>query len=104
MEAFNHCGVEVSPNTSVPVYYKLFIPAKNRTVIARTRQTGLRDNSCFVHFDGRRQCALLKKVVVLDGKEFAVAVPLSKATRQLCSDSVTNAKLNSHLCTFNPPL
>jgi hypothetical protein len=101
-EAFNQCGVVVP--TRVLVYNELAVKT-NRTVSARTRQQTLRDNSGFVYsHSGRNQYALLKKVVVCDGREYAVALTLSHATRQLCSDEVTNAKLNSHLTTLNPPL
>jgi len=49
----------------------------------------------------------MKKVVVCESgttcQAFAVVVPLISAGVTLCSDTVTNAQLDSHLVTLRPP-
>lgn len=75
----------------------------NRTVSVRKRQT-LRDNSGFVYSSGGTQHYAILKKIVSHGDEYALAIALSPATHQLCSDNTTNSRLNDHLTTLNPPM
>lgn len=101
-EAFSQRGVVIPANARVLVYQKLAIAATRRTVAASSSRQTLRDNSCFVYC--RNEYALLQKVISFSGEEFALAVPLSRATKQLCNDDVTNSELNAHLSTLDPPV
>ena len=102
IEVFQRCGVEMPTTTKVLVYQQMIVA--NKTVSVGMKRRTLRDNSGFVYSSGGTQHFAILKKIVSHGDEYALAFALSPATHQLCSDDTTNAGLNDHLTTFNPPM
>ena len=73
------------------------------------QQETLRNNSCLVYTtpSGSNSYGIMKKDIVCESgttcQAFAVVVPLIPAGVTLCSDTVTNAQLDSHLVTLHSP-
>jgi len=94
----------------VLVYSKLLLTESNRILAACTRQQEtLRNNSCLVYTtpSSSNGYGIMEKNLVCESgttcQAFPVVVPLIPAGVTLCSDTVTNAQLDSRLVTLHSP-
>jgi len=94
----------------VLVYSKLLLTESNRILAACTRQQEtLRNNSCLVYTtpSSSNGYGIMEKNLVCESgttcQAFPVVVPLIPAGVTLCSDTVTNAQLDSHLVALHLP-
>ena len=101
---FQSCNITI-PSSSVVTYKKIHLISSGRFIIATPKLKTLRDNSgiIFKNMDGRQCYGQLLNVICFDSSERSIKLcyllinQLTPASKTLCQDSDTNARLNDHI-------
>lgn len=107
LNCFHEAGITLLGEEQYVMYPKIYIVSRDRTVMSKFCSRSVkRNDSCIKYSDaGICHYGIVKKIVLDATSEqcYVFIYHLHPATVQLCCDTITNAKLNDHVSSFQPP-
>ena len=85
-------------------YHKMLLTKTNRIVTTDSKIT-MRDNSCILYKKGESQSiGIVHKIIHTPSTNRTVIIvyPLKPSHNKLCTDDVTNAGIDTHICQLLP--